>query len=133
MKKHKMTKRLILALGIIGLSVTEMCIRDRIYTKVTIFLIIKIRHYLILSESGNILFGCSCIPDSYTHLPLLAPFTSPAISTISTVVGTIRWGCTNSASAFRRSSGTVITPTSVSYTHLLLLADINKKNDNICV
>ena len=43
--------------------------------------------------------------------PLLAPFTSPAISTISTVVGTIRWGCTNSASAFRRSSGTVITPT----------------------
>ena len=43
--------------------------------------------------------------------PLLAPFTSPAISTISTVVGTIRWGCTNSASAFKRSSGTVITPT----------------------
>ena len=43
--------------------------------------------------------------------PLLAPFTSPAISTISTVVGTIRWGCTSSASAFRRSSGTVITPT----------------------
>ena len=27
------------------------------------------------------------------------------------IVGTIRWGCTNSASAFRRSSGTVITPT----------------------
>ena len=26
-------------------------------------------------------------------------------------VGTIRWGCTSSASAFRRSSGTVITPT----------------------
>ena len=43
--------------------------------------------------------------------PLLAPFTSPAMSTISTVVGTIRWGCTSSASAFRRSSGTVITPT----------------------
>lgn len=33
----------------------------KIYTKVTIFIIIKIRHYLILSESGNILLGCSCI------------------------------------------------------------------------
>ena len=35
--------------------------KDKIYTKVTIFLIIKIKHYLILSESGNILFGCPCI------------------------------------------------------------------------
>jgi hypothetical protein len=43
--------------------------------------------------------------------PLLAPFTNPAISTISTVVGTIRCGCTRSASLFKRSSGTVITPT----------------------
>ena len=43
--------------------------------------------------------------------PLLAPFTNPAISTISTVVGTIRCGCTSSANLFRRSSGTVITPT----------------------
>jgi len=43
--------------------------------------------------------------------PLLAPFTSPAMSTISTVVGTMRPGCTSSASFVRRSSGTVITPT----------------------
>ena len=43
--------------------------------------------------------------------PLLAPFTSPAMSTISTVVGTMRPGCTSSASLFNRSSGTVITPT----------------------
>ena len=32
-----------------------------------------------------------CIRDSPNPSPLLAPFTSPAISTISTVVGTIRW------------------------------------------
>src|SRR5574344_159419 len=43
--------------------------------------------------------------------PLLAPLTNPAMSTISTVVGTIRCGCSISASLFRRSSGTVITPT----------------------
>ena len=43
--------------------------------------------------------------------PLLAPFTSPAISTISTVVGTIRCGLTSSANLVKRSSGTVITPT----------------------
>ena len=42
--------------------------------------------------------------------PLLAPFTSPAISTMSHVAGTIRPGWTNSASLFRRSSGTVICP-----------------------
>ena len=43
--------------------------------------------------------------------PLLAPFTSPAISTISTTAGTTFCGCTNSTSLFNRSSGTVITPT----------------------
>ena len=43
--------------------------------------------------------------------PLLAPLTNPAMSTISTVVGTIRCGCTSSASLFNRSSGTVMTPT----------------------
>ena len=43
--------------------------------------------------------------------PLLAPFTRPAISTISTVVGTMRPGWTSSASLVKRSSGTVITPT----------------------
>jgi len=43
--------------------------------------------------------------------PLLAPFTKPAISTISTVVGIIFCGCTNSASLFNLLSGTVITPT----------------------
>ena len=43
--------------------------------------------------------------------PLLAPFTNPAISTISTVVGITRCGCSISASLFSRSSGTVITPT----------------------
>ena len=43
--------------------------------------------------------------------PFDAPFTSPAISTISQVAGTILPGCTISASLVRRSSGTVITPT----------------------
>ena len=42
--------------------------------------------------------------------PLLAPFTNPAISTISTVVGIILFGFTNSANLFSLSSGTVITP-----------------------
>ena len=42
--------------------------------------------------------------------PLLAPFTSPAMSTMSQVAGTMRPGWTNSASLFRRSSGTVICP-----------------------
>src|SRR5690606_7763462 len=40
-----------------------------------------------------------------------APFTRPAISTISILFGTIRCGFTNSANLFKRSSGTVITPT----------------------
>ena len=43
--------------------------------------------------------------------PLLAPFTKPAISTISTVAGTIRPGFTNLANSAKRSSGTLITPT----------------------
>lgn len=44
--------------------------------------------------------------------PLLAPFTSPAISTISTVVGiTPRSGLQRSPNLMSRSSGTVITPT----------------------
>ena len=43
--------------------------------------------------------------------PLLAPFTRPAISTISQVAGTMRPGCTSSASFVSLSSGTVITPT----------------------
>ena len=43
--------------------------------------------------------------------PFDAPFTSPAMSTISQVAGTILPGCTSSASFVRRSSGTVITPT----------------------
>ena len=43
--------------------------------------------------------------------PLLAPFTRPAISTISTVAGTTRLGFTNFSNSIKRSSGTVITPT----------------------
>ena len=42
--------------------------------------------------------------------PLEAPLTKPAMSTISQVAGTIRPGCTNAASLFKRSSGTVMTP-----------------------
>ena len=42
--------------------------------------------------------------------PLLAPRTSPAISTISIWVGTIRLGLTNSANFCRRSSGTSTNP-----------------------
>jgi hypothetical protein len=42
--------------------------------------------------------------------PLLAPFTKPAISTISTVVGTTLWGFTSLSSSVSLSSGTVITP-----------------------
>ncbi len=43
--------------------------------------------------------------------PLLAPFTRPAMSTISTVAGTTLRGLHISTSLLRRSSGTVITPT----------------------
>ena len=43
--------------------------------------------------------------------PLLAPFTKPAMSTISTTAGTTLAGLSISTSLFRRSSGTVITPT----------------------
>ena len=43
--------------------------------------------------------------------PLLAPFTNPAMSTISTVVGTTLSGLTIFSNTARRSSGTVITPT----------------------
>ena len=43
--------------------------------------------------------------------PLDAPFTKPAMSTISTVVGIIFVVFTSSASFANRSSGTVITPT----------------------
>ena len=43
--------------------------------------------------------------------PFEAPFTSPAISTISIVVGTTRLGLSISASRMSRSSGTVMTPT----------------------
>ena len=43
--------------------------------------------------------------------PFDAPFTSPAMSTISQVAGTILPGCTSSASLVSRSSGTVMTPT----------------------
>src|SRR6188768_2870778 len=43
--------------------------------------------------------------------PLLAPFTRPAMSTISIVVGTTRCGFTSDSSLFSLSSGTVITPT----------------------
>ena len=43
--------------------------------------------------------------------PLLAPLTSPAISTISTVVGTIFWGLTNFEILSNLLSGTEITPT----------------------
>lgn len=43
--------------------------------------------------------------------PLDAPLTSPAMSTISHVAGTILPGLTISASFVSRSSGTVITPT----------------------
>ena len=43
--------------------------------------------------------------------PFEAPFTSPAISTISMVVGTTRLGLSISASRMSRSSGTVMTPT----------------------
>ncbi|MNS99485.1 hypothetical protein D3C72_1338880 [compost metagenome] len=43
--------------------------------------------------------------------PFEAPFTRPAMSTISIVFGTTRCGLTNSANLLRRASGTVITPT----------------------
>src|SRR5690606_2536173 len=43
--------------------------------------------------------------------PLEAPFTRPAMSTISIVLGTIRCGFTSSANLLRRGSGTVMTPT----------------------
>ena len=43
--------------------------------------------------------------------PFEAPFTKPAISTISQVAGTMRPGWTSSANLVRRSSGTVMTPT----------------------
>ena len=43
--------------------------------------------------------------------PFDAPLTSPAMSTISTVAGTMRPGWTISASLVSRSSGTVMTPT----------------------
>ena len=43
--------------------------------------------------------------------PFDAPLTSPAISTISQVAGTILLGFIISASCVNRSSGTVITPT----------------------
>ena len=43
--------------------------------------------------------------------PFEAPFTKPAMSTISTVVGMIFVVLTSAANAERRSSGTVITPT----------------------
>ena len=55
--------------------------------------------------------------------PFEAPFTRPAMSTISTVVGTMRPGCTSSASLVRRSSGTVITPTLGSMVQKGKLAD----------
>ena len=55
--------------------------------------------------------------------PLLAPFTNPAISTISTVVGITRCGCSISASLFSRSSGTVMTPTFGSIVQKGKLAD----------
>ena len=56
--------------------------------------------------------------------PLLAPFTSPAISTISTVVGiTPRSGLQSSPSLMSRSSGTVITPTLGSMVQKGKLAD----------
>ena len=42
--------------------------------------------------------------------PLLAPFTRPAMSTISTVVGTVFCGWTISTSFSNRSSGTLMTP-----------------------
>src|SRR5690606_24802249 len=43
--------------------------------------------------------------------PLLAPFTRPAISTISTVAGNTRSGFTNSSNFNKRLSGTFTTPT----------------------
>ena len=43
--------------------------------------------------------------------PFDAPLTRPAMSTISTVAGTMRCGLTIAASLFKRSSGTLITPT----------------------
>src|ERR1700760_680373 len=43
--------------------------------------------------------------------PLLAPFTRPAMSTISIVLGTMLLGFTISVSLVSLSSGTVITPT----------------------
>ena len=43
--------------------------------------------------------------------PFDAPFTKPAMSTISIVFGCTLFGFTNSANLVRRSSGTVITPT----------------------
>ncbi|AEK23549.1 Hypothetical protein Ccan_14330 [Capnocytophaga canimorsus Cc5] len=42
--------------------------------------------------------------------PLLAPFTNPAMSTISTVAGKTRSGFTNSSNFSNRGSGTFTTP-----------------------
>jgi len=42
--------------------------------------------------------------------PLLAPFTRPAISTISTVAGNTRSGFTRVSSFSKRGSGTFTTP-----------------------
>src|SRR5260221_6179527 len=43
--------------------------------------------------------------------PLLAPFTKPAMSTNSKVVGSTRCGFTRVSNIFNRGSGTEITPT----------------------
>ena len=55
--------------------------------------------------------------------PLDAPFTRPAISTISTVAGTTLRGLHISTSLLSRSSGTVITPTLGSIVQKGKLAD----------
>src|SRR5690554_3116921 len=57
--------------------------------------------------SVSLMFAKNLFPNPS---PLLAPFTRPAMSTISIVVGSTRSGLTNSASLFNRSSGTVMVP-----------------------
>ena len=57
--------------------------------------------------------GLADIAEKLVAEPLTfeAPFTKPAMSTISTVVGMILLVFTSAANAERRSSGTVMTPT----------------------
>ena len=57
--------------------------------------------------SVSLMFARNWLPNPS---PLLAPFTRPAISTISTVAGTTLCGFTSFSRTSRRSSGTIVEP-----------------------